>query len=82
MTTYLEPPIYLLMFLSLSIFQLLEIGVQRRSTTNNRHNLLFTVYFLELSDIQREYRDVAMKFAKEKIIPVAAHYDSTGEVSS
>uniref|UniRef100_A0A0R3RLL7 medium-chain acyl-CoA dehydrogenase n=1 Tax=Elaeophora elaphi TaxID=1147741 RepID=A0A0R3RLL7_9BILA len=32
-----------------------------------------------LTDTQREYRDVAMKFAKEKIIPVAAHYDNTGE---
>ncbi|CAG9535070.1 unnamed protein product [Cercopithifilaria johnstoni] len=36
-------------------------------------------YHYKLSDIQREYRDVAMKFTKEKIIPVAAHYDNTGE---
>ncbi|VIO89069.1 Uncharacterized protein BM_BM2260 [Brugia malayi] len=32
-----------------------------------------------LSDTQRKYRDIAMKFAKEKIMPVAAHYDNTGE---
>ncbi|EFO21454.2 acyl CoA DeHydrogenase family member [Loa loa] len=36
---------------------------------------------IQLSSTQREYRDIAMKFAKEKIIPVAAHYDNTGEVN-
>uniref|UniRef100_A0A8R1TQ85 Medium-chain specific acyl-CoA dehydrogenase, mitochondrial n=1 Tax=Onchocerca volvulus TaxID=6282 RepID=A0A8R1TQ85_ONCVO len=35
--------------------------------------------FLVLSDTEREYRDVAMKFTKEKIMPIAAHYDNTGE---
>ncbi|KHN70935.1 putative medium-chain specific acyl-CoA dehydrogenase 1, mitochondrial [Toxocara canis] len=33
----------------------------------------------ELSDTQREYQAVALKFAKEEIIPVAAHHDRTGE---
>ncbi|KAL3990681.1 Medium-chain specific acyl-CoA dehydrogenase mitochondrial [Acanthocheilonema viteae] len=44
-------------------------------------NVKFQSRFISfgLSDTQREYRDVALKFAKEKIIPVAAHYDSTGE---
>ena len=34
----------------------------------------------EISDEQREFRDVARKFAREEIIPVAAHHDKTGEV--
>ncbi|VDK70976.1 unnamed protein product [Litomosoides sigmodontis] len=32
-----------------------------------------------LSDIQHEYREAAMKFTREKIMPVAAHHDNTGE---
>lgn len=36
--------------------------------------------FSELTDTQREYQAVALKFAKEEIIPVAAHHDKTGEV--
>lgn len=35
-----------------------------------------------LSEEQRSYQDLARKFAKEEIIPVAAEYDRTGEVST
>lgn len=33
----------------------------------------------ELSDEQKEFQDVARKFTREEIIPVAAQYDKTGE---
>lgn len=34
----------------------------------------------ELSDEQKEYQQTARKFAREEIIPIAAHHDQTGEV--
>ncbi|XP_050520974.1 probable medium-chain specific acyl-CoA dehydrogenase, mitochondrial [Daktulosphaira vitifoliae] len=36
-------------------------------------------FSLDLSDTQKEFRDLARKFAREEIIPVAAEYDRTGE---
>lgn len=33
----------------------------------------------ELSDEQKEYQDLARKFSREEIVPVAPHYDKTGE---
>lgn len=36
-------------------------------------------YNFELSDTQREMQDLARKFVKEEIIPVAAEYDRTGK---
>lgn len=33
----------------------------------------------ELSDEQKEFQDVARKFTREEIIPVAAKYDKSGE---
>lgn len=36
-------------------------------------------YIIELSDTQKEFRDLARKFAREEIIPVAAEYDRTGQ---
>jgi len=36
-------------------------------------------YNFELNDTQKEFRDVARKFAREEIIPNASHYDKTGE---
>jgi acyl-CoA dehydrogenase len=35
--------------------------------------------WFELSDEQKEFQAVARKFAREEIIPVAAHHDRTGE---
>lgn len=35
--------------------------------------------FAALNDTQREFQDVARKFAREEVIPVAAQYDKTGE---
>lgn len=35
----------------------------------------------ELTDEQKEYQQVARKFAREVIKPVAADYDKSGEVS-
>ncbi|KAH8034281.1 hypothetical protein HPB51_022731 [Rhipicephalus microplus] len=37
-------------------------------------------YYFELSDEQKEYQNLARKFAREEILPKAAHYDRTGEV--
>lgn len=34
-----------------------------------------------LSEEQRGYQELARKFAKEEMIPVAPEYDRTGEVS-
>src|SRR5437870_1881899 len=34
---------------------------------------------LELSDEQKQLKELARKFAKEEIIPKAAHFDQTGE---
>ncbi|KAM7298035.1 hypothetical protein ISCGN_018665, partial [Ixodes scapularis] len=36
-------------------------------------------FCFELSDEQREYQNLARKFAREEIIPKAAHHDKTGE---
>ncbi|XP_050425492.1 probable medium-chain specific acyl-CoA dehydrogenase, mitochondrial [Adelges cooleyi] len=38
-----------------------------------------TPFSLELSETQKEFRDLARKFAREEIIPVAAEHDRTGE---
>lgn len=35
----------------------------------------------ELSDQQKEFQELARKFAREEIVPVAAAYDKSGEVS-
>jgi len=40
----------------------------------------FFVQFEELSSEQKEMQQLARKFTREEIIPVAAHYDKTGEV--
>ena len=43
-----------------------------------RSNFKFTTpLFLDLSPEQQELRDLARKFTKEEIIPVAAEYDRT-----
>lgn len=34
----------------------------------------------ELTAEQKEFKDLAAKFSREEVIPVAAHYDQTGEV--
>lgn len=41
--------------------------------------LIILLFVLELSDIQKEFRDLARKFCREEIIPVAAEYDRTGQ---
>ena len=35
----------------------------------------------ELSPEQKEYQETARKFAREEVVPRAAEYDRTGEVS-
>lgn len=42
-----------------------------------KHN--FFIELLELSDTQKEMQDLARKFVKEEVIPVAADYDKTGK---
>lgn len=43
-------------------------------------NIFCIIAIKELTPEQKEYRDVARKFALEEIIPKAAHHDKTGEV--
>ena len=38
-------------------------------------------FLLEFTEQQKEFQATARKFAREEIIPVAAEYDKTGEVS-
>ncbi|XP_044760797.1 probable medium-chain specific acyl-CoA dehydrogenase, mitochondrial [Coccinella septempunctata] len=38
-----------------------------------------TGYSFALTDTQKEIQDVARKFAREEIMPIAAHHDKTGE---
>ena len=40
--------------------------------------LQWNLFILELNDTQKEMQDLARKFTKEEIIPVAAEYDRTG----
>ena len=45
---------------------------------------MHTIRFLlcsGLSEDQKSYQDLARKFAREEMVPVAAEYDRTGEVS-
>ena len=42
-------------------------------------DILFDIFILELNDMQREIQEVARKFTKEEIIPVAAEYDKNGK---
>lgn len=35
--------------------------------------------WFSLTETQREFQEVARKFARDEIIPVAAHHDRTGE---
>uniref|UniRef100_A0A1I7Z8C1 medium-chain acyl-CoA dehydrogenase n=1 Tax=Steinernema glaseri TaxID=37863 RepID=A0A1I7Z8C1_9BILA len=49
-------------------------GLSRSSARSGVRMMSF-----DLSDTQREYQQVALKFAKEVIAPVAAHHDVTGE---
>lgn len=42
---------------------------------------LLTVLPTELTDQQKEFQQLARKFAREEIVPAAAAYDRSGEVS-
>lgn len=37
------------------------------------------MFFSELNETQREFQELARKFAREEIIPVAAEHDRTGK---
>ncbi|XP_074032960.1 medium-chain specific acyl-CoA dehydrogenase, mitochondrial [Leptinotarsa decemlineata] len=56
--------------------------VRSISTTNavasNSSEIPANGYHFELNETQREIFETAKKFAREEIIPVAAHYDETG----
>ena len=55
-----------------------------REEKNQPFVIMFSLiyrYVTEISDEQKEYQDLARKFAREVIIPVAPHHDKTGEVS-
>lgn len=45
----------------------------------DRQANVFFFFIPELSDTQKEFRELARKFAQEEIIPVAAEYDRTGK---
>ena len=49
--------------------------------TNTFLLINFTCFLnLELTPEQKEIQELARKFAREEIIPVAAHYDKTGNI--
>ena len=56
-----------------------SIGRRALSTSTARSASAKSGLSFELSDEEREIRDMAFKFAKEEIVPKAAHYDKTGE---
>ena len=44
--------------------------------------MINVLYFLsDLNDEQREFQQLARKFAREEILPKAAYYDQNNEVS-
>ena len=49
------------------------------SVTASAKPIPTTGFCFELSDEQKALQDLARKFTKEEIIPMAAHYDKTGE---
>lgn len=46
------------------------------------HFLYVALSLAELTDQQKEFQQLARKFAREEIVPLAAAYDRSGEVSS
>lgn len=56
--------------------RLLRQGPRRQFSVTSRASA--GVNF-ELSDEQKEYKDLARKFCREEIVPNAPHYDKTGE---
>ncbi|KAK3087791.1 hypothetical protein FSP39_010609 [Pinctada imbricata] len=67
---------------SLRLRDVLRVGVRAYATAPSTESHTVPsgagVNF-ELSDEQREYQQLARKFAREEIIPVAPHHDRTGE---
>ncbi|XP_061653158.1 medium-chain specific acyl-CoA dehydrogenase, mitochondrial [Phyllopteryx taeniolatus] len=47
--------------------------------TSGGHSAAATGFSFELTDQQREFQQLARKFAREEILPHAAQYDKTGE---
>lgn len=58
-----------------------KTGVRSVSTSNklNSHAIPANGYSFELNETQKEFQDMARKFSREEIIPVAAEYDRTGK---
>ena len=44
------------------------------------HCATISIFITELSEEESEFKELARKFTEDEIIPVAAHYDKTGEV--
>ncbi|XP_053380510.1 medium-chain specific acyl-CoA dehydrogenase, mitochondrial-like isoform X2 [Mercenaria mercenaria] len=61
--------------------RLAKTGVRALSTPSASPdtNASFKGYNFELTDEQKEYQQLARKFAREVIVPVAPHHDKTGE---
>lgn len=66
------------MALKLCTKRLIGISTRRPYSTVQRSTANVGVTF-ELSDEQREFQDLARKFAKNEIAPKAVHHDRTGE---
>ncbi|GLV42625.1 Medium-chain acyl-CoA dehydrogenase [Carabus blaptoides fortunei] len=58
-----------------------KTGIRSVSTSNKRnsHAVPANGYHFELNETQKEFQDMARKFAREEIIPVAPEYDRTGK---
>lgn len=66
------------MALKLCTKRFIGISTRRPYSTVQRSTANVGVTF-ELSDEQREFQDLARKFAKNEIAPKAVHHDRTGE---
>lgn len=58
--------------------RLIDVSTRRQYVTGQRSTANAGISF-ELSDEQREFQDLARKFAKNEIAPKAVHHDRTGE---
>ncbi|GCB81276.1 hypothetical protein scyTo_0022982, partial [Scyliorhinus torazame] len=62
-----------------------RVGLRFRSTSRAsaavEASQASTGFNFELTDEQKEFQTTARKFAREEVVPAAAEYDRSGEVS-
>ena len=71
--------LYIYMYMYTCICSLTDVVMYFICTQRSMH--VYHCLSPDLTPEQQEYRELAAKFAREEIIPVAAQYDKTGEVN-